>query len=67
MLATVAFPAISCGAFGYPYREAAEIAISAVQEHHGNLQHVEFVLFDPEVHRVFMAVAQEMFGEGTAQ
>jgi O-acetyl-ADP-ribose deacetylase (regulator of RNase III) len=28
----IAFPAISCGVYGYPYKEAAKIAIATVQE-----------------------------------
>ncbi len=31
-LASVAFPAISTGAFGYPVEEAAEIALRAIAE-----------------------------------
>ena len=31
-LATVAFPAISCGVYGYPIKEAAQIAVSTVAE-----------------------------------
>ena len=30
-LASIAFPAISCGVFGYPHAEAAKIAIQAIQ------------------------------------
>ena len=29
---TLAFPAISCGAFGYPIKEAAQIAVKATRE-----------------------------------
>jgi len=32
-LATVAFPAISTGAFGYPLRDAARVAIAAIAGH----------------------------------
>eukprot|EP00850_Spirogloea_muscicola_P005328 SM000024S07790 [mRNA] locus=s24:513562:515844:+ [translate_table: standard] len=43
----VAFPAISCGVYGYPYDEAAEIALQAVRDHSkdGPLN-VYFCLFD---------------------
>jgi len=54
---SVAFPAISTGAFGYPLREAAKIAIKAVVDYISKLdsvEHVRFVLFDQssaEVHK----------------
>ncbi len=55
-LATVAFPAISTGAFGYPLEEAARVALSTVREElEGGIGPltVRFVLFgkkDLEVH-----------------
>jgi O-acetyl-ADP-ribose deacetylase len=55
--ASVAFPAISTGAFGYPLADATEIALSTVIEAARSLRHVRhvrFVLFsdrDLEVHR----------------
>jgi O-acetyl-ADP-ribose deacetylase (regulator of RNase III) len=48
-LASVAFPAISTGAFGYPMAEAAPVAIGAVAATAPGLQtvrHVRFVLHD---------------------
>eukprot|EP00850_Spirogloea_muscicola_P002301 SM000008S22390 [mRNA] locus=s8:1459854:1462202:- [translate_table: standard] len=43
----VAFPAISCGVYGYPYSEAAEIALQAVRDHsQDGLLNVYFCLFD---------------------
>jgi len=44
-LATIAFPAISCGIYGYPLDEAAPIAIHACREGAGSLREVRFVLF----------------------
>ena len=41
---TLAFPAISCGIYGYPPELAAEIAVAAVHGH--ELELVRFVLFD---------------------
>ena len=49
---TVAFPAISCGIFGYPLEEAAQIAVRSVQD--SSLE-VTFVLFTPELLEVFRA------------
>ncbi|HZS09614.1 MAG TPA: O-acetyl-ADP-ribose deacetylase [Blastocatellia bacterium] len=48
-LKTVAFPAISCGAFGYPLDHAARIAVretAAFLQTHGGLDEVLFVAFD---------------------
>ena len=55
-LESVAFPAISTGAFGYPVEEAARVALRTVMETAPTLKHVKrirFVLYgsrDLEVH-----------------
>jgi O-acetyl-ADP-ribose deacetylase len=43
---TVAFPAISTGAFGYPVEEAAPVAVRAAREARTDVEEVRFVLFD---------------------
>jgi len=50
---SVAFPAISCGAYGYPIAEAAAIATRAVAENAGDLDLVRFVLFNDETYDAF--------------
>ena len=45
-LRDVAFPAISCGVYGYPLDEAARVALATCREHAGPLATVRFVLFD---------------------
>ena len=42
---TVAFPAISCGVYGYPLDEAAPIALSSVRQADTRVELVRFVLF----------------------
>ena len=51
--ATVAFPAISTGAYGYPVREAAAVAIDAVRDAETKVDEVRFVLFGREAYRAF--------------
>ncbi len=53
---SVAFPAISTGAFGYPVEEAAEVALRTVLERAEELQsvrRVRFVLFSEEDSEVY--------------
>jgi O-acetyl-ADP-ribose deacetylase (regulator of RNase III) len=56
-LRSVAFPAISCGVYGYPIEEACRIAVDATSqmlEAHPGIERVVFVLFsenDAEVYR----------------
>ena len=55
-LTSVAFPAISCGVYGYPIPEAARIAVKTVAdfaESHDGPELVRFVLFSPDVLRAF--------------
>jgi O-acetyl-ADP-ribose deacetylase len=41
---TVAFPAISCGIYGYPVDEAAPVAVAAVRDAPTSVEEVRFVL-----------------------
>lgn len=45
---SVAFPAISCGIYGYPLEEAAGVALAACQEEAWGLAEIRFVLFSEE-------------------
>ena len=49
---TVAFPAISCGLYGYPPARAAPVAVRTVEAHAGDID-VTFVLFNDETYRAF--------------
>ena len=47
-LKTLAFPAISCGVYGYPIRDASRIALRTVADYcedHPEIEEVRFVLF----------------------
>ena len=59
----VAFPAISCGVYGYPLDEAARVSLAAVRgdlNSHDRPSLVRWVMFDPETYdawtRAFDAV-----------
>jgi O-acetyl-ADP-ribose deacetylase (regulator of RNase III) len=44
-LRSIAFPAISCGAYGYPAEEAASISLQVARERDWSLEEIRFVLF----------------------
>ena len=50
---SIAFPAISTGAYGYPLDEAAAVAIRAVREAETRLEEIRFVLFDAAAYEAF--------------
>ncbi|PIA32488.1 hypothetical protein AQUCO_04500239v1 [Aquilegia coerulea] len=56
----VAFPAISCGVFGYPFEEAATIALSTVKEFSTDFKEVHFVLFSDNIYEVWLEKASEL-------
>jgi O-acetyl-ADP-ribose deacetylase len=53
---TIAFPAISCGAYGYPIQKAAQIALKTTHEFlaaNDTIEKVMFVLWGEEVYDAF--------------
>lgn len=64
---SVAFSAISTGAFGYPLEEAAEIALSTVLNMMPKLEsvdHIRFVLYDRRAYRIHADVLQRLTENG---
>ena len=51
--ASVAFPAISTGVYGYPIDEAARVAVEAARTADTSVREVRFVLFDATAHAAF--------------
>lgn len=54
-LRSIAFPAISCGVYGYPINEAAAISRDVVYEESWPLDDIRFVLFSEDVHDAWRA------------
>lgn len=66
-IGSVAFPAISTGAFGYPLEEAARIALEAVAERAAGLdsvRRIRFVLYDERAFDVHARVLDGLEGGG---
>ncbi len=62
-IASIAFPAISTGAYGYPVPEAAAIAVKAVVEFLPStihLKHVRFVLFSGTICDAYVRAAETL-------
>ncbi|CAM8961344.1 unnamed protein product [Rhodiola kirilowii] len=56
----IAFPAISCGVYRYPYDEAASVAISSIIDFKGDLKEVHFVVFTDEIYNAWVEKATEL-------
>lgn len=55
---SIAFPAISCGIYGYPLHLAAKVAVDSVEKslpQYADIEEVSFVLFSNDVFSVFAA------------
>lgn len=55
-LKTIAFPAISCGVYGYPIPEAVDVAVSTIREYvqeDTNLDEVVLVAFNDEIFEAY--------------
>lgn len=62
---SIAFPAISTGAFGYPMKEAAEVAFRTIREEVKGLEQVKqirFVLWGEDAQSIHEQAVDEVFG-----
>ncbi|WVZ56834.1 hypothetical protein U9M48_007310 [Paspalum notatum var. saurae] len=59
----IAFPAISCGVYRYPPKEASKIAVSTAQKFSEDIKEVHFVLFSDDLYNIWRETAQEMLSQ----
>lgn len=61
-LQSIAFPAISTGAFGYPLEPAAQVTFAAIRDFAAgrNLKHIRFVLWSGKDREVFNRIMEEV-------
>lgn len=62
-LASIAFPAVSCGVYGYPMRDGAVIALTEAREAARNnpaLELIVFVLFNDQAAQVYRDAAARL-------
>jgi len=65
-ITSVAFPAISTGAYGYPMEEAAPVALRTVMDylrHHPEIRLVRFVLFGQRAYQIYAAALKTIASE----
>jgi len=63
-LASISFPSISTGAYGYPLSDASRVAVKTVvsflKEQVTSLKEVIFVLFDPRTYAAYLSALEEI-------
>ena len=62
-LASIAFPAISTGVYGYPRKDAAHIAVDTVSEtltQTSSIGRVIFCCFDKQTHDLYVELVEEL-------
>ena len=60
---SIAFPAISCGAYGFPIDKAAIIALNACLEPAYERLNIFFYLFDDHTYQVWLQTYQDLTGQ----
>ncbi len=65
-LSTIAFPAISTGAYGYPLDQAAPIALQAMAQGltDGRVKEIRLYLYSHHAFNAWRSIADKLFGDG---
>jgi O-acetyl-ADP-ribose deacetylase (regulator of RNase III) len=58
--ATVAFPAVSAGIYGWPHADAARIALTTVSQAATRVAEARFVLFTADIHATFARALESL-------
>ncbi len=62
-VSTIAFPAISCGIYGYPLKQAADIAISTLRDfpasNANSVRHIFLTCFDDRAYTIYYACLKQ--------
>ncbi len=64
-IASISFPSISTGVYGYPVDEASRIALKTVMDYlkdHPEIKLVRFVLFDSKTYETYKEALKELSG-----
>ncbi len=65
-LKSIAFPAISTGAYGYPLHEASHIALQTIIDYltiHQDIHLIKFVLYDQGTYEIFSEEAKKLISQ----
>lgn len=57
---SIAFPALSCGAYGYPAKEASEIALKVCANSKYNNVNIEFYLFTKDLYEIWIKTLKNL-------
>jgi len=60
---SIAFPAISCGIYGYPKADAAEVAIQTIRrflQNNNSIKEIYLVSFDSEMKQIYEKTLQAL-------
>ncbi|CAI5965527.1 unnamed protein product [Closterium sp. NIES-64] len=56
----IAFPAVSCGIYGYPFPDAAQVSLKALQATCAGFSEVHFILFNEEGMDAYEGAAEDL-------